>query len=370
MQGRYSLRDLRSVFVAEDLRNHLGGEYVAAERRWRFHTAQSRADARALLDRQPDVGVLHIPGLQHEAKTVKDLGGRFIRVRNHQGAYLDAHDLAVFQNQDAADNCLAEVYAKFAATPRDLSTLKMSLERNAFTRPIDDALEAPVAPLFADVEKWNARIEAYRKYRAPDAPSDAKSRAMVAAEAESVMRSLLEVDVDFHERPLPASGSIAGVVVARAPHHVGILCDEDGNGYSIPRDRLALPLRIDRASELALERGAPIYVNLDTMEAIQNRRLEPEIARDLQRGPLVMETRARAGEIEPILEFAFSVDDDIEGLITAANTEYGAVLDRGATATIVMQRYLGKGNVGTRIALGPSFAQSSPARPLHAAHSR
>jgi hypothetical protein len=116
MQGRYSLRDLRSVFVAEDLRNHLGGEYVAAERRWRFHTAASRADARALLERQPDVGVLHVPGMQHEAKTVRELGGRFIRVRNHEGAYLDTHDLAVFQNQDGADACLTELYSRFAAT--------------------------------------------------------------------------------------------------------------------------------------------------------------------------------------------------------------------------------------------------------------
>jgi hypothetical protein len=83
-----------------------------------------------------------------------------------------------------------------------------------------------------------------------------------------------------------------------------------------------------------------------------------------------METRANAGAIEPILEFAFTVDDDLEGNIVANNSEWGSVLDRGATATIVQRKYLGKGEVGSRIALGPSFATPSTTRPLHATHSR
>lgn len=370
MQGRYSLRDLRSVFVANELRNHLGGEYIAAERRWHFHTAESRADARAFLDRQPDVGVLHLHGLQHEAKAVKDMGGRFIRVRNHEGTYLDAHDLAVFRNEDAANACLAEVYSKFAATTRDLSALRLTFEPEAFAKPIDEALNGPIPPLFADIEKWNARISAFRKFRAPDLPSEQRSAAAAIDEATSVMHTLLDLTSEFQPQELPNRGDIAGVVVARSLHHVAVLVNEEGAGYLLPRDRLALPMRIDRAGELAIERGAPIHVNLETMEAIQNRRLAPDVARDLNRGPLVMTTRARAGAIEPILEFEFTVDGDLEGHILAENPTWGAVLDNGATATIVAQRYLGNRGIGSNVSMGPSFVHSSTARPLAASRSR
>jgi hypothetical protein len=370
----YSLRDLRSVFAGDELRA-LGGEYLSAERRWRFTSREQRIDAQRLLDTRPEIGVLYLPNLSAEEKRVHELGGVFIRVRSDhetkrdvdrkdKRAYKRERDFAIFSSEAEAQNALVELYQTFAATPIDLKALRDNYVPAAFAQPIDNRLEGLLPPLYADVQEWNARIAAYTKFAPRNAEAEAASRVDALDEANAVMKQMLQGfhDTPFRPMPVPEKGTVAGLTVARAPHHVAILAAEDGTGYLLPRERIAMPMRHDHSAEVGLERCAAIHVDLDTMKATQTRDLTPEQNRDIEQGPIIVATRAAAGALKPIIEMEQSLAEDLDGVITASNAAFSAILDRGATIYVALNESLSSTDIGTQIRMGPSFTASNTTR--------
>jgi hypothetical protein len=372
----YSIRDLRTLFKGETLRRDCGGDYDYQTRRWRFSSIDGAREARRIV-RGVELHTLHDPDAVLKVDSIRARNGISIVARNDEGANKRGTAFYVFENE--IDRFQAERHL-FPHTRAGNDAVRAARSLAATAREY-------VSPAIGDeVASWDSSAPARRAVmtvvaRCNAATASYPQRAADAAESiGDVVRSAIAFLPEFE--PIEDVGErVTGLLVARSAHHLAVQTHDDGRGVILDRWKIAMPLAQTDANgrEVSFDVRSAIGVEFDgdgfgsALQIARSRHAgadssSSDDARDLTIGALRIEAMfaARKAGVLPILHHEeLQMDEDLDGMIVAADEHLGVLLDRGAVSVIGYRKHI-TGGVGESLSRGPSFP--APQRSL--THSR
>jgi hypothetical protein len=329
MSGAYSLRDLRSALIREDLRRDLQGSHDGISRRWSFPSKLARDEARVACEARPTI-IRTFPYAREHVQTIREHGGFDVIGQHEAGGIRSPHRTVIFNSVQDRINTEAALFphlrssdercAKVAEAAGQVNPAWFALRehRQALTR-----LRAGLGWQH-DAELIEARIAA-ASAAAP--PTDGARRASLSSVTGAARLRVTDFNPQVIE---PTEGVFYGKSLARSDHHVA-LRDHEGNDVVFLRERLVLPVSARTRRELLPLYGAALHVAFDqnTGRAFQRNEPDPDIG-----AVLVCAVKGAAQQdVVDILHFEeHDAKDDVDGTFMAESGFVTSLLDAGATA--------------------------------------